>query len=67
MLSEKNEAIRTRENPTNDQNDKSNILTIIAEDYLKPYAHMLQLITRFLQSTPRVRSYYSFSLEGIQI
>lgn len=63
----KNEAIRTRENPTHDQNNKSNILTIIAEDYLKPYAHKLQLITRFLQSTPRVRSYYSFSLEGIQI
>lgn len=56
MLSErekkKDEAIKTREMKTNDHNNKSNKFTIGTEDYLKPDGYMLQLITRFMESTP---------------
>lgn len=48
----KDEAIKMREMKTNDQNNKSNKFTIIIEDYQKPDGYMLQLITRFLESTP---------------
>lgn len=37
---------------TNDHNNKSNKFTIGTEDYLKPDGYMLQLITRFIESTP---------------
>lgn len=59
MLSEKkkrkkkkDEAIKTREMKTNDQSNKTNKFTRGIEDYLKPDGSMLQLITRFLESTP---------------